>query len=115
MNASRHPKVQLNTVEAWRPACTFSQIPTGSCNYSRCGLAAVRSIGLFPDASSVIHLEFKVSGYTLEYHQEYDILSDEIIYQTTVLVLATRESSIIGAHTHTNTRAHTHTRAFLCT
>ncbi len=79
------------------------------------GLCAVRSIGLFPDASLVIHLEFRVSGtsgYTWEYHEEYDIPRDEIIYQTTVLVLATRESSIIRVHTqttHTYTHTHTHT------
>lgn len=88
----------------------FSLVPKGCCNYSQRRLCAVRRIGLFPDASSVIHLEFRVSGtsgYTREHHQEYDNARDEIIYQTVVLVLATRESSIIELHTN-SIQSHTH-------
>ncbi|KAF3687654.1 Slit -like protein 2 protein [Channa argus] len=51
-------------------------------------------------------------GYTWEYHQEYDITRDEIVYQTIVLVLATREPSIIREHTHTKQTA---THFCLCT
>ena len=78
-----------------------------ACNYSQSGLAPVRSIPFIP--SCLISDSFGVSwtsGHTREYHQEHDIRRDEIIYQTGVLVLATRESSIIRKHTQT-TRTHT--------